>query len=203
VGAHWFDRLARVQAASSRAGVGESAGLTRRDALTRAGAGTLGFGALGFLGAVPATASATPGPARPTSRALAGLPAACGECNKEANKFRNKLAHKIDNNLYRAAPTPAVAAAAFVWAIASITNEAARSSELRECSTGACNPQSYLPAPSANPATEAETGAVLCPGDTHDCGTIPGSTSHYCCFGSDVCCHGTCCIAEVGCACAP
>lgn len=200
MGAHWFDRLARIHAASSQAGVGGSAGLTRRDALARAGAGTLGLGALGAFGALPVAASATP---RPASQALDGLPAACGECNNEANKSRNKLARRNDRTFLRYVPTPAAGLAAFVWAVNSIANEAGRSSELRECAAGVCNPQSYQPAPSANPATEAETGAVLCPGDTHDCGAIPGSTTHYCCFGSDVCCNGTCCIAEVGCACAP
>jgi hypothetical protein len=59
------------------------------------------------------------------------------------------------------------------------------------------------PAPSATPATDVETGAAICGEGTHDCGTVPGSTSHYCCFGSDLCCSGTCCVIEVGCACAP
>jgi hypothetical protein len=200
VGVHWFDRLARIHAASSQAGVEGSAGLTRRDALTRAGAGTLSLGALGAFGALPVAASATP---RPASRALDGLPAACAECNKEANKFRNKLKRHFDKTLRLGALSPAAPLSVFVWAVENIANEAGRAAELRECAAGACNPQSYQPAPSANPATEAGTGAVLCPGDTHDCGAIPGSTTHYCCFGSDVCCNGTCCIAEVGCACAP
>ena len=201
MGAHWFDRLARIHPASSRAGVGGGAGLTRRDALARAGAATLGLGALGAFGALPVAASATP---RRDSLALAGQPAACGECNNEVNKFRNKLAHGLDRSfLKRGAPTPAAGLAAFVWAVNSIVNEAARSSELRECAAGVCNPQAMSPAPSANPATDVESGAPVCPGGTHDCGAIPGSTSHYCCFGSDVCCNGTCCIADVGCACAP
>lgn len=206
MGVHWFDRLARIHAASSPAGVGGSDGLTRRDALTRAGAGTLGLGALGVFGVLPAAASATSSPApraRPASRALDGLPAACVECNNEKNKFRNRLRRHFDKSLRLGAITPAAPLVVFVWAVENIANEAGRAAELRECAAGVCNPQSYQPSPSANPATEAGTGAVLCPGGTHDCGAIPGSTTHYCCFGTDVCCNGTCCIEEVGCACAP
>ncbi len=198
---HWFDRLARTRATSAAPAIGGSAELTRRDALARAGAATLGLGVLGAFGALPVAASATP---RPASLALAGQSAACGECNKAVNKERNAEARRNDRAFLRfGAPTPGVGFAAFVWAWNSIVNETARSSELRECAKGVCNPQAMSPAASATPATDVETGAPACPPGTRDCGEAPGTGSHYCCFGNDVCCNGTCCIADVGCACAP
>lgn len=200
MGAHWFDRLARVRAASSPPGIGGSAELTRRDALARAGAATLGLGALGAFGALPVAASAT---RRPTARAADAQLAACGACNKANDKEANAKEGRIAAEFLRSAPTPAVGLAAANWILSVIGAEAGRYAGLRGCANGVCNPQSYNPAPSATPATEVETGAPMCPDGTHDCGAIPGSTDHYCCFGSDVCCHGTCCIAEVGCACAP
>jgi hypothetical protein len=118
------------------------------------------------------------------------------------NKARNKLARRIDRAFLRSAATPAAGSAAFVWALSSISNEAGRSRELGECAAGVCNPQAMSPAPSATPATDVETGAAICAEGTHDCGPAPGSTEHYCCFGTDMCCNGTCCIAVVGCACA-
>jgi hypothetical protein len=199
--AHWFDRLARIRAASSPARVGGSGELTRRDALTRAGAATLSLGALGALGAIPPAVAATP--AAPTIRARDAQLAACGACNKRTDKNANAGTRRIAAEFLKSVPTPAVGAAAASWIIQMIVNEAARYSGLRGCANGPCNPQSYSPAPSATPATEVETGAPICPGGTHDCGVIPGSTTHYCCFGSDVCCNGTCCIEDVGCACAP
>jgi hypothetical protein len=196
VGAHWFDRLARTRAASSQpAG---SAELTRRDALARAGAATLGLSA---LGALPVAASASP---RTAPRAHAAQLAACGACTKDADKQANHQDREGAKYALISNVIPGAAALGSIFAVSVwIGSEARRYYDLRKCADGVCNPQSMNPTPSANPATDVNTGAAICPGGTHDCGAIPGSTTHYCCFGDDVCCNGTCCIADVGCACAP
>jgi hypothetical protein len=198
VSAHWFDRLARSRAVSSQAGIAGSAGLTRRDALARAGAATLGLGALGAFGALPAAASATtPAPARASDAQLA----ACGKCNKSNDETVNQIESEISAEFLKHAATPAVGLGAFYFVAKFVGAEARRYGGLRKCAKGVCNPQSMSPAPSATPATEVETGAPICPDGTHNCGEAPGSKAPYCCFGTDLCCNGTCCIAEVGCAC--
>jgi len=103
----------------------------------------------------------------------------------------------------KTAYTLAAGLGAFLFVVEAITIEVGRYVGLRDCAKGVCNPQSYQPGPSATPATDVETGAPSCPPGTSDCGEAPGTGSHYCCFGNDVCCSGTCCIADVGCACAP
>jgi hypothetical protein len=199
VSAHWFDRLARSRAVSSQAGIAGSAGLTRRDALARAGAATLGLGALGAFGALPADASATtPAPARASDAQLA----ACGKCTKENDETANRVNRSVSAEFLQRVATPSeVGIGGVVYILELVTSEALRYAGLRKCAAGVCNPQSMSPAPSATPATEVETGAPICPDGTHNCGEAPGSKVPYCCFGTDLCCNGTCCIAEVGCAC--
>jgi hypothetical protein len=133
---------------------------------------------------------------------LDGQLAACGKCTKVNDEASNKADRVFLGQFLKYAPTPAVGVAAVGLLFSVIGVEVGRYQSLRECADGVCNPQSMSPAPSATPATEVETGAPICPGGTHDCGVSPGLTTHYCCFGTDVCCNGTCCIADVGCACA-
>jgi hypothetical protein len=128
---------------------------------------------------------------------------ACGECTKKLDKAARETRGEAAIEFFKHAATPAIGLGAANFVIKLIAIEAENYRLLRGCVNGVCNPQSYSPAPIATPATEVETGAPICPGGTHDCGVIPGSTTHYCCFGSDVCCNGTCCIEDVGCACAP
>ncbi|HTT95469.1 MAG TPA: hypothetical protein VMF55_12405 [Solirubrobacterales bacterium] len=201
MGTHWFDRLARTRAAASQPVVGGSEELTRRDALARAGAATLSLGAIGALGAFPAAAAATPRTgtrARDNTRLVE-----CRRCRQESHERAIKSLDHIGFEFAKSVFTPAVGVTMLIYIAQLVGTELGHYSSLQDCVKGVCNPQSYKPAPSATPATEVETGAPICPPGTRDCGEAPGTGNHYCCFGTDMCCNGTCCIADVGCACAP
>lgn len=81
-----------------------------------------------------------------------------------------------------------------------IVNEAAYANDLGKCSGGVCDPAAMHPAPITHPVDGDDSDAPpLCPPGTHGCPLGPNGA--YCCYGTDICCGGICCIVEVGCAC--
>ncbi len=202
MGTHWFDRLAKARAASSRAGVGEGGGLTRRDALARAGVATLGLSSVGALGGLPAATAAAPRTGTGTRERENIRISACHECRERAHATAIKSFEQDAVQFAKTAITPAAGFATLYYFVQVVGTEVGHYERLQRCGNGVCNPQSYKPGPSATPAEEVETGASICPPGTHDCGKNPATNTNYCCFGTDICCNGTCCIMDVGCACA-
>lgn len=188
---HWFDSLARRHSRSVEATPDETARITRRTALARAGGAALALTALGPL--VPDAAAR----GRPAYRSNAVQSAACTACVQDARRVYRRSREGLRLN----SPSTLLLIGQLAVAGLLVGVEYGYFSSLSNCSRTVCDPQAMSPAASANPAIDPATGEPVCPGGTHDCGPIPGTGAHYCCFGSDLCCGGTCCIQEVGCAC--
>jgi hypothetical protein len=198
---HWFDRLA---AWSADDGTGdEELRLTRRQAVRAAA----GVGAVGVLG----------GPLAGKALAIAGGNSAQCQCWDKANRINDAANRSLINKLGVAAVvSPAVGV---VLTVGLLSTSAAFLGQVVHCGLCKDDPPLQPPPPNLQPCTQrggarlvladqcgggseggggAEVGSGCGPG-TSSCPTPGGGD--LCCFGSDICCSGCCCIAEVGCGC--
>jgi len=196
---HWFDRLASWSAEDRDDG--EELRLTRRQAVRSAATGA---GAVGLLGLGSPL----------IGRALADNAGNCA-CQRAQRKDNHRVMHNLRQEFLDNTGTyilvPA-ASAIFLGALIAISLE--NTSALMRC--GSCESQVPLkpPPPDREPCTQrggvrlrgAQCGGS--PGAEVGSGCGPGTSScpspgggDLCCFGSDICCSGCCCVAEVGCGC--
>jgi|GEM_PF-3697331 len=194
---HWFDRLATWSVDDRKDG--EDLVLTRRQAVRA----VAGVGAAGLLG----------GPLVGRALAIGGGTSAQCQCWDKAIHINNAANRSIIKSLGTTAITPA---GGIVVSVALLTSTAAFVGQVAHC--GLCRDDQPLepPPPMHQPCTQrggvrlrgdqcggsgggsAEIGSGCGPG-TSSCPSPGGGD--LCCFGSDICCSGCCCVAEVGCGC--
>ena len=198
---HWFDRLATRSVADSEGG--EEVQLTRRQAVRAAAAAVAGVGAAGLLG----------GPLAGQASAIAGGNSRECKCWDKAGRINSRANAILGKSIGSAAVTPA---GGIVLLAGLIGTSAAYLGQVVNCGLCKDDPPLKPPPPKLQPCTQrggvrlrgdpcggpgvggAEMGSG-CSGGTTSCPTPGGGD--LCCFGSDVCCSGCCCIAEVGCGC--
>lgn len=188
---HWFDRLAAWSAEDREDG--EERLLTRRQAVRAAATGA---GAIGLLGS-------------PLVGEAWGDQAAC-RCWDKAGRINDKANNSLIDNLGPAALlSPGIQLFLFT---AFVGTSAAYLGQVVHCGLCSDDPPLKPPPPKFQPCTQrggvrprgdqcggggpAPPPPSGCPSSTHAC-----QDGALCCFGTDVCCTGCCCISEVGCSC--
>jgi hypothetical protein len=195
---HWFDRLASWSADDTEAA---EAQLTRRQAVKVAGAAA-GVGAAGLFG----------GPLANKALGIAGGNSPQCKCWDKAGRINDNANYLLFKNIGAGAFTP-VGGAILIFGL--VGTHAAYLGQVVNCGLCKDDPPLEPPPPKFQPCTQrggvrlrgeqcggspgagAEVGG--CAGGTSSCPTPGGGD--LCCFGSDRCCSGCCCIAEVGCGC--
>ena len=195
---HWFDRLATWSAQDSDDG---EELLTRRQAVRAAAGAAAGVGAAGLLG----------GPLVEQALAIAGGDSPQCQCWDKAIRINAAANRSIIRGFGGTIITPA---GGILVSVALLSTTAAMVGQVVHCGLCKDNPPLEPPPPDREPCTQrggrrlrgdqcggspgAEVGSGCGPG-TSSCPSPGGGD--LCCFGSDICCSGCCCVAEVGCGC--